>query len=409
MNNSEVILTSDELKALLEKGLYDEILSNLAKSDLTPTEIVFRAISNMRCDGEFLVEKLDELACYASLAPIMKFIKAFYLYQNNEPEKSCIEFNQLYLGGDEVSFEVREWNSFGCIFNIEEIDRELKINFPSISEVAPDDVSGDYVILISCDLIYFNLYADLLYQSAMLLDDDIILHFHIICEKEKHGCIEEELYENTAFSYSSFTFAKGAVQYYAISRYLVLPDIMDRYSEMDVLVVDADVLLNKKIGGFVSKVRKEKSHVGIVSPYFQNASIDSDKSVLGFTKFFSKAEPVVEKKYLRHMPWRAVKAGLIMVRNDDKGRAFSAFLASAILQLFLQRSEKVLWWLDQGVLFSILCQLDKIGLEPADISYISALFPLELHTRNKAKALGNERMDKHEYLSLRLDEMSNEI
>jgi hypothetical protein len=405
-SNNKSIATPTELKSLLENGLYDEVLSSLDGSNLDSTSMVFQAISNMRGGGRFLVERISELELYSSLTPVMKFIRAYYYYQNNEPAKSCTEFNKLYSSEADVFFDVKEWGSFGCMFEVEKVDSNLRLTFPSISETPVGDIVGDYVMLLSCDMNYFNLYAQMLYESVMLLDNNVILHFHIICPEDQYGSIDAELFENTVITYSAFSYSIGEVQYYAISRFLVLPSIMARYPEKDILILDVDVLVNRKVNDFVDKVRKQKSHVGIVSPYFLGMSEGVGGSGLGFVKFFKKDEPIIDKKYLRHMPWRSVKAGLLMVRNDEKGKAFSSFLSSAILQLYLQRGKDVKWWLDQGVLFSILSQLEKIGMAPSDVSYIPSLSPLELHTRAKAKALGNERMEKSEYLALRLKEMN---
>lgn len=116
------------------------------------------------------------------------------------------------------------------------------------------DTSLKLVILISCDIIYFNLYIDALYDSLNISNDlgSLILHCNLIVQED--SVVEtvdilrshENSRKNFHWSISTYTDSVinrfGRKSYFTIGRFLILPEIMALYG-VSILVTETDCRL----------------------------------------------------------------------------------------------------------------------------------------------------------------------
>jgi hypothetical protein len=302
-----------------------------------------------------------------------------------------------FLKVDEFSGEsgvfdgVPEWSSYPCVLGGEEVDFNIHAAFPGVRVTkAPKSTDVERVFFVACDYIYYDLYMESLCRSINLYSLDSLIHIHVIDSPSQSLIVENNTFDNVEFSFSNCSY-KNKKQYYAVSRFLLLPKILNIYKGKTVIILDADVLVNKDIGKYLIDFSlNESASVSLVSAYHQD--------------LFSDSGLIPLSKYLNHMPWRAVKAGLVSVKSNIPGRRFSTALSSHILYSFIRNRLSVKWWLDQGVLFSLLSRLEEFGLSPKDFMFIKQLYPLELHTLTKAKELGDAKMSKELYFKLKLEE-----
>ncbi len=96
-------------------------------------------------------------------------------------------------------------------------------------------------ILISCDFGYFSAYLKNILHT---FNENLIIHLHILLPnniKELNLNEISEKYENIFVSYEFVDNLIGNVKtYYSVSRYLILPEILNRY-KLPTIVTDADL------------------------------------------------------------------------------------------------------------------------------------------------------------------------
>ncbi|MGP4788872.1 hypothetical protein ACTXGJ_07045 [Psychrobacter sp. 1Y11] len=96
-------------------------------------------------------------------------------------------------------------------------------------------------ILISCDFGYFSAYLKSILHA---FDERLIVHLHLILPdnvEELNLSKISEKYENIFVSYEFVEKTIGNVRtYYSVSRYLILPEILNRY-KLPTIVADADL------------------------------------------------------------------------------------------------------------------------------------------------------------------------
>jgi hypothetical protein len=239
------------------------------------------------------------------------------------------------------------------------------------------------------------MYAEGLVESADIYGLDVFFHFHIIDDDSKSLSLSIKK-DNVSYTYSNCAYTDKK-QYYAIARYLVLPQLMSLYSsDTCFFVIDVDVIFSGEMNAFIDNAKNSSASIGAVSNYF----FDIENGL------YNKGANSV---YKRNMPWKSVKAGILFLKNTDEGRKFSKSLSSVLFQHFIYRKGIVSWWLDQSVLFTIFSSYSALGFHAKDFFFIKSLYPLDLHTAGKCKKLGNPNMSKEEYLKVKLDLLREEI
>ena len=116
------------------------------------------------------------------------------------------------------------------------------------------DGNLNLVILISCDITYFNLYIDELYDSlnisnafvGLILHCNLIAHEDAVIDVTKILQCHENYRKNFHWSISTYTDAVinrfGRKSFFTIGRFLILPEIMARYG-VPILVTETDCRL----------------------------------------------------------------------------------------------------------------------------------------------------------------------
>lgn len=188
------------------------------------------------------------------------------------------------------------------------------------------------VWLIALDSKYFEKYFEYVWDSYDRIKDKYEIHFHLINPRDDQIEILNAL--NISFS-TEFISVLDPVPYYASSRFLVLPELMDVFRESNFMITDADVLIREEIPSslrdvdFDMAIRMKDSEIGLY-------------------------------------PWRDVGAGLCFVRNNIKMREFFNLFGKIFHEKYEPNrnpTRNTQWWIDQGILYSLIEYFGDIKLK----------------------------------------------
>lgn len=143
------------------------------------------------------------------------------------------------------------------------LDKEFsKTQITYINKLIPKNSQG--CILVSCDFGYFSAYLKNILHT---FDKNLIVHLHLILPDNIEGLNLNEIpeqHENIFVSYELIDESIGNFRtYYSVSRYLILPEILNRYN-LPTIVADADLdFLNIDLISVVTSVNDNEFALNI--------------------------------------------------------------------------------------------------------------------------------------------------
>jgi hypothetical protein len=185
------------------------------------------------------------------------------------------------------------------------------------------------MFLYAADSRYFRAFVRDVCDSIILSGlENIVVHFHIINIDHAAAALYSSIKEQYALSFSLSTESTVVYDkaYYTIARFLILPEIIDRY-ECTVVVMDMDTLLVTAADDFQSFL--EGGDVGFIS----------------------------DEKRMQFYPWRTVTAGSTFFSQSHGARLFLDSLVDNIRRGWQWRYTN--WFIDQNALYASFVESDS--------------------------------------------------
>lgn len=211
-------------------------------------------------------------------------------------------------------------------------DRYQKNPYGFVQEIKPASAQADCVYFFGCDSVYFMRYANNLIFSVLENSHNVI-HAHLIDPTaEAIECLKDIIKKSPAgkvgYSIEKTGHIADKRAYYAISRFIMLPEVLRVYQK-NVFLIDVDMQLKCKDCEFFSSL--EGVDLGLMQPG------------KGIAFLFD---------------WFATHAGLGYYSFSKKGIKF-AELVRGVLLLSFNPIQKNNWGVDQIALSRCIAEMDK--------------------------------------------------
>ena len=226
----------------LVKACFDLVLKNTdaraSRSFLLNCIFYIGEAEFLKKNQQRLTLLLIESADISSAKDIL-FWYGLMMYKLGEYKTAEASFKKLVNYKNQLAY-----HQTGALSYISDVDKLEYEEFPDIAISYIDKtISSKFkgCILISCDFGYFSAY---LKDVLHVFDSKLVIHLHIILPKQEVDVGLEDISKTFKNIFISYEFANESIgnlrTYYSVSRYLILPQILDRY-HLPTIVVDADL------------------------------------------------------------------------------------------------------------------------------------------------------------------------
>lgn len=321
-----------ELKIELMASLFDMINNSITIND---RYTIFKNLFDKILDSN-LAEKMSLLSCCLEYYRYVCGQDGLYLFFSG-----VVDSNRGYYESASKKFGLLDSRdidnlgrhatgalSFRFGKDLEDISSGLcayKQNISILKERSNIAPNAESIIMSACDSAYFEMFSDVFISSFCYYLKNKVCHIHVVNPTDavvnKAEAISRRLNNvNFSFEWSGF----NTPAYFAISRFVILEQIMDFYG-LDVLVCDIDAAF---VGEF---------SVGKILSDHYNIVVKADN-----------------KCNLHSYPWRGLAAGFFAVKNNYMTTEYIRSLKSFVMSFILDSPHKNIWYFDQTAIYCLL-------------------------------------------------------
>lgn len=207
--------------------------------------------------------------------------------------------------------------------------------FPDFNHVRVATAENS-IILAACDEIYFQKFGRA-FTDTCLKHSKGAVHIHVINPSQDTLDFFKQI-EDARVSFSTEKTEVKRRFYYASSRFLIAPFILDAYDDVNVLILDIDAIVARNVDSLIRALANEPEDVFV---------------------------PTMTHAW---NPWNYHLAGTVLLKNNplmkEFFRHFSTYYDKAAQRLDANDNA---WWIDQNSLYRAILLLEKNGGQAGNV------------------------------------------